>query len=155
MDLRAEEIINQPYASVQKALLAAPGKWLPNLADDAGKRLITELAIQIRRAQVARAVEVEVAPPTIFPDRSEMEISWKAASMPSLFPDLRGRFELAAVDAGRSRLSFEASYEPPGRLAGQLGDQALMHRVAEASVREFLLRTADALGRRAKAFKQG
>jgi hypothetical protein len=63
MDLRAEEIINQPYASVQKALLAAPGKWLPNLADDAGKRLITELAIQIGRAQMARAVEVEVAPP--------------------------------------------------------------------------------------------
>jgi hypothetical protein len=26
MDLRAEEIINQPYASVQKALLPTPGK---------------------------------------------------------------------------------------------------------------------------------
>jgi hypothetical protein len=154
MDLRAEEIINQPYASVQKALLAAPGKWLPSLADDAGKRLITELAIQIGRARAAHEVEVEVTPPTIFPDRSEIFISWKAASMPSLFPELRGLFKLAVVDAGRSRLSFEASYEPPGRLAGKLGDQALMHRVAEASVREFVLLTADALGRRAKAFKQ-
>jgi hypothetical protein len=155
MDLRAEQIINQPYASVQKALLAAPGKWLPNLADDAGKRLVAELAIQIGRARVAHAVEVEVAPPTIFPDRSEIFLSWKAAGVPSLFPALRGRFELVAVDAGRSRLSFEASYEPPGGLAGQLGDQALMHRVAEASVREFVLRTAEALGRRAKPFKQG
>jgi hypothetical protein len=154
MDLREEEIINQPYASVQKALLADPGKWLPSLADDAGKRLVTDLAVQIGRARVARSVEVEVAPPTIYPDRSEMEISWKAAGMPSLFPELRGRFELAAVDAGRSRLSFEASYEPPGRLAGQLVDQAMMHRVAEASVREFVLRTAQALGRRANAFKQ-
>jgi ribosome-associated toxin RatA of RatAB toxin-antitoxin module len=103
---------------------------------------------------VARSVEVEVAPPTIYPDRSEMEISWRAAGMPSLFPELRGRFELAAVDAGRSRLSFEASYEPPGRLAGQLVDRAMLHRVAEASVREFVLRTAQALGRRANAFKQ-
>jgi ribosome-associated toxin RatA of RatAB toxin-antitoxin module len=74
--------------------------------------------------------------------------------MHSLFPELRGLFKLAGVDARRSRLSFEASYEPPGRLAGQLVDQALMHRVAEASVREFVLRTAQALGRRAKAIEQ-
>ncbi|MDP9248777.1 MAG: hypothetical protein M3O95_11920 [Candidatus Dormibacteraeota bacterium] len=154
MDLRVEEIIDQPYASVQKALLADPGKWLPSLANDAGKRLITELAVHIGSARVARTVEVEVAPPTIYPDRSEIFISWKSAGMPSLFPELRGQFELAAVEAGRSRLSFEASYEPPGRLAGQLVDQALMHRVAEASVREFVLRTAEALGRRAKAVKQ-
>jgi hypothetical protein len=155
MDLRAEEIINQPYASAQKALLAAPGKWVLSFGVDASKRLIAELAIQIGRARAAREVEVEVTPPTIFPDRSEIFISWKAASMPSLFPELRGLFKLAVVDAGRSRLSFEASYEPPERLAGKLGDQALMHRIAEASVREFVLRTADALGRRAKAFKQG
>ena len=129
MDLHAEEIINQPYASVQKALLADPGKWLPSLADDAGKRLITELAVQIGSARVARAVEVEVAPPTIHPDRSEIFISWKAAGMPSLFPELAGLFELVAVDARRSRLSFKASYDPPGGLAGQLGDQALMHCV--------------------------
>jgi hypothetical protein len=140
MDLRAEEIIDEPYALVQKALLADPGKWLPSLADDAGKRLVTELAVHIGGVRVARAVEVEVAPPTIYPDRSEIFISWKAASMPSLFPELDGLFELVAVDARRSRLSFEASYEPPGRLAGQLGDQALMHRVAEAPVREFVLR---------------
>jgi hypothetical protein len=99
MDLRAEEIINQPYAAVQKALLADPGKWLPSLADDAGKRLITELAVQMGRARVARTVEVEVAPPTIYPDRSEIFISWKAAGMPSLFPELAGLFELVAVDA--------------------------------------------------------
>jgi hypothetical protein len=154
VDLRAEEIIDQPYASVQKALLADPGKWLPNLADDAGKRLITEIGVQIGSAWVARAIEVEVAPPTIYPDRSEIFISWKAAGMPSLFPELRGLLELAAVDAARSRLSFEASYEPPGRLAGQLVNQALMHRVAEASVRKFVLRTARALGRRANTFKQ-
>jgi len=154
MDLRVEEIIDQPYVSVQKALLADPGKWLPSLANDAGKRLITELAVRIGSARVARAVEVEVAPPTIYPDRSEIFISWKAASMPSLFPELRGLFKLAGVDSRRSRLSFEASYEPPGRLAGQLVDQALMHRVAEASVREFVLRTAQALGRRAQAIEQ-
>jgi hypothetical protein len=63
MDLRVEEIIEQPYASVQKALLADPGKWLPSLANDAWKRLITELAVRIGSARVARAVEVEVAPP--------------------------------------------------------------------------------------------
>jgi hypothetical protein len=155
MDLRAEEIINEPYALVQMALLADPWKWLPSLADDAGKRLVTELAVHIAGVRVARAVEVEVAPPTIYPDRSEIFISWKAASMPSLFPELGGLFKLVAVDARRSRLSFEASYEPPGRLAGQLGDQALMHRVTEASVREFVLRTAQALGRRANTVDQG
>src|ERR1700737_3564851 len=104
MDLRTEEILGQPYELVQKGFLADPGKWLPSLADDAGKRLITELAIQIGRARVARAVEVEVAPPTIYPDRAEIDISWKAAGMPSLFPELDGRFELVAVDARRSRL---------------------------------------------------
>jgi hypothetical protein len=58
-------------------------------------------------------------------------------------------FELVAVGPAQSRLSFEASYDPPVGALGQLADWALMHRVAEASVREFVLRTAGSLRSRA------
>jgi hypothetical protein len=45
MDVRIEETIDQPYASVLQAMLGDSGKWLPGLARDAANRLVTDLAL--------------------------------------------------------------------------------------------------------------
>jgi hypothetical protein len=53
-----------------------------------------------------------------------------------MFPVMTGTVELAPVDARVTRLTVCGMYEPPfGRLGKHL-DDALMHRVADATVRE-------------------
>jgi hypothetical protein len=149
MDVRIEESIDQPYALVLQALLAEPGKWLPGLARDAADRLVTDLAVRVGNVRMARSIEVDVTPPTIYPDRCEICVAWKAAEDAAFFPELVGAFKLEHMSPPQSRLSFEATYEPPARVLGQLVDRTFMHRTAEASVREFVLRTARTLESRA------
>jgi hypothetical protein len=148
-DIEVEERIDQPFAFVLQAVLADSGRWLPGLARDSADRLVAELAVHAGRLRVARSVEVEVTPPTIYPGRCEICVAWKAAESAAFFPELGGVFELVAVGPAQSRLSFEASYDPPAGVLGQMADWALMHRVAEASVREFVRRTAESLQSRA------
>jgi len=149
MDVRIEETIDQPYALVLQAMLGDPGKWLPGLARDAADRLVTDLAVLVGNVRVARSVEVDVTPPTIYPDRCEICVAWKAAEDAAFFPGLTGAFKLEHMGPAQSRLSFDATYEPPARVLGQLVDRTFMHRTAEASVREFVLRTARTLEGRA------
>jgi len=149
MDVRIEETIDQPYALVLQAMLGDPGKWLPGLARDAADRLVTDLAVLVGNVRVARSVEVDVTPPTIYPDRCEICVAWKAAEDAAFFPGLTGAFKLEHMGPAQSRLSFDATYEPPARVLGQLVDRTFMHRTAEASVREFVLRTARTLESRA------
>jgi hypothetical protein len=134
---------------VLQAMLADHGKWLPDLARDAADRLVTDLALQVGNLRISRSVEVDVTPPTIYPDRCEICVAWKAAADAAFFPELAGAFELEHMGPAQSRLSFEASYEPPARVLGQLVDRTFMHRAAEGSVREFVLRTARTLETRA------
>jgi ribosome-associated toxin RatA of RatAB toxin-antitoxin module len=149
MDLRIEEAIDQPYALVLQAMLGDPGKWLPGLARDAADRLVTDLAVRVGNVRAARSVEVDVTPPTIYPDRCEICVAWKAAQDAALFPELTGTFKLEHMGPAQSRLSFEATYEPPASVLGQLVDRTFMHRTADVSVREFVLRTARMLESRA------
>jgi hypothetical protein len=149
MDVRIEETIDQPYALVLQAMLADHRNWLPGLARDAADRLVTDLAVQVGILRVARSVEVDLTPPTIYPDRCEIVVAWKAAEDAAFFPELAGAFTLKHMGPAQSRLSFEASYEPPAGVLGQLVDRTFMHRSAEGSVREFVLRTARTLESRA------
>jgi hypothetical protein len=149
IEVRIEETIDQPYAMVLQAVLTDPGTWLPGLARDAADQLVTDLAVQVGNLRLARSVAVDVTPPTIYPDRCEICVAWKAAEDAAFFPELAGAFELEHMGPEQSRLSFEASYEPPARVLGQLVDRTFMRRTAEASVREFVLRTARTLESRA------
>ena len=60
---------------------------------------------------------------------------------------MTGKVELAPVDAGVTRLTVCGMYEPPFGSLGKHLDDALMHRIAEATVREL----ADSIAKRLTA----
>jgi hypothetical protein len=154
MDVQAEQIIDEPYWLVRDALVADTFRWLPNLARDAEDRLSAELGLRVGSTRTVRSVNVEVQPPTIYPDRCELYITWKAATMSAFYPELTGTLQLRPAGPRQTRVSFQASYEPPGRALGRLADRALMHRVAEASIAEFLQTTARTLESGARSADQ-
>ncbi|HMK97435.1 MAG TPA: hypothetical protein VK425_07805, partial [Acidimicrobiales bacterium] len=74
-----------------------------------------------------------------------LSIKWQAAERPALFPVLEGDLELVPLGADRSRLILSASYVPPLGELGRRLDRAVLHRVAESTVRSFLRRLASSL----------
>jgi len=76
---------------------------------------------------------------------TEVPVTWKASFPEKLFPMMTGKVELAPVDGRITRLTVSGMYEPPlGRVGKEL-DDALMHRVAEATVRKLAETIAERL----------
>jgi hypothetical protein len=128
--------------------LASGGTWLAPLATAAGDDA-TSLLVRVGPARmgefVARTVLVRLGEPSARGDVVMVPIRWEDAQHPALFPVLDGDLEVAPLDVDRCRVVLYAAYRPPLRAVGRLIDDALLHRVAESTVRAFLHRAAQAL----------
>lgn len=136
-----------PADRLERALLASPEAWLPGLALEAharGERLLAEVGFG-ERVHVSRRVIVEVGQPLRRHTTTLLPIRWRPASATGLIPELDGDLEVAALTPAASQLSISARYTPPLGTVGAAIDRALLHRVAEATLKDFLDRTAEAL----------
>ena len=76
-----------------------------------------------------------------------MPITWKATVAKPFFPTFNGKVQLAPIDPTVTRLTVSGMYKPPlGRLGMEL-DEAVMHNVAEATVRGIAESISRQLGR--------
>jgi hypothetical protein len=145
-----------PFDEVERPLLTDPGSWLPGIANDAedrGERLLVEVGFEVSRdRRVDRAVHIEVGEPVSVPSSSTtLPIVWSAERGARAFPRLDADIEIAALGATRTQLSISARYRPPFGTVGRAIDKALMHRVAEATVKDFLDRVGERLELRSTA----
>jgi hypothetical protein len=124
--------INRPVEQCSAALERGPRTWFPRL--QAGNA--SAVGLRVAGISVRKRVTVQLGEPETKGAWTNVPISWKATFPEQLFPVLVGRLELIPVDPGVTRLTVSGMYEPPlGRL-GALIDDAVMHSVAEATVRE-------------------
>ncbi len=131
---------------VEEALLAEPGGWLPGLVEDVeqrGEALLGEVGLTSGRIQ--KRVKIELLDPIRFPSRTVLPMTWRAASKQSLFPVFEADVEVAELGSHRTQLAISARYRPPLGAVGAAIDRALLHRVAEAMVKDFLDRAGDKL----------
>lgn len=139
-----------PFAEAESRLLDAPARWLPGIleaAEDRGARLLADVGFSLGEdRRVEKQVEVGVGEAYRIPAKTLIPITWTATETGRLFPSLEADLELAALGARRSQLSISARYKPPLGLVGRAIDRALMHRVAEATIKDFLDRVVEAIG---------
>ncbi len=76
---------------------------------------------------------------TVFPLR------WTATGAAGLFPSLDADLEVASLRSGRTQLAMSARYVPPLGAVGRVIDRAVLSRVAEATLKDFLDRVADTI----------
>ena len=94
---------------------------------------------------MAREIRVTLGPPRDRGIAVVVPVSWQSSGLPALFPVLDGDVELLPRNPDYCRVSLFASYVPPfGQLGGQL-NRALLHHVAQSTVRSFLVRMAESL----------
>ena len=136
-----------PVDDVEQALSRDPREWLPGLAEQAnfrGDRLLAEVgfgeAIRLRRKVI-----VEMGRPIHTSSKSFFPLRWTASGHAGLFPSLDADIEVALLGSDRVQLAISARYIPPLGAVGRTIDRALLSRVAEATLKDFLDRVADAI----------
>ena len=134
--------INRSAGECAKALQRGPRTWFPHLGGD-GR---TDVGLRVAGISVRKRVTVELGEPEKKGSWTNVPITWKATFPEKLFPILTGRLELTPVEKDLTRLTLSGMYEPPLGKLGELIDDAVMHGVADATVREVAESIAKQLG---------
>ncbi|MHB1526380.1 MAG: hypothetical protein ACYCZN_08890 [Candidatus Dormibacteria bacterium] len=138
----------EAYEMIEPWLLDAPETWLPGLATSANRRgelLLTEVGFELGRYRVGKRVEMRFRPPLRTPGRTVLPMTWLATGPQALFPIFEGELELGALGSRCTQLVISVNYRPPLGSIGHTVDRFALHRFAEATIKDFLDRTGEAL----------
>ena len=150
--------LDDPFDRIEAALLADPSTWVPGMARAAGElgeRLLTEVGFAVDEdRRMDKEVEISFGQPYRSASATRLPMTWKATGAQRLFPLLEADLEVAGLGR-RTQLSISARYRPPMGPLGQVLDRALLHRVAEAALKDFLDRVGATIATRARAMAEG
>jgi hypothetical protein len=144
--------IPRPAVEVEEDILRSPSAWAAAAATGAesrGETLLAEVGFGANGGRLAKTVEMEFGPPVRFPSKTVLPMSWRSAGLDRLFPRLDADIEVAPLGPNRTQLSISARYDPPLGSVGKALDRAVLHRVAEATLKDFLDRAAGTLAAQA------
>lgn len=93
---------------------------------------------------VAKTVRLAIGNPI---NNGELVIpfSWEATGPTGLFPTMDAELILSGLAPRMTQITFRGSYQPPFGSLGEAIDKAVLHRVAEATVKHFVDRVGDAV----------
>jgi hypothetical protein len=132
--------IRRPIKELSAALLESPSSWFPK-----------SVGLHVAGIPVRKRVKVQFGEPAKTSTWAVIPISWTPTFGEKLFPVMNGKVDVSPVSNDETRLTVSGMYEPPlGRLGEQL-DEALMHNVAEGTVKELAELIAQRLEKAVKA----
>lgn len=143
-----------PARQVEHVMLDAPAEWLSTVAGEAQRRgdhLLTEVGVGPLGRSFSRQVSIQVGRPVRFPSMTSLPLTWEPLGLEGVLPRLEADIELGSLGEGRTQLAISARYRPPLGALGRTVDRVLLHRVAEATVKDFLDRVAERIRTREPA----
>ena len=139
--------VDRPFRKVESELLdrfEELGAWASEAYRD-GEDIRARMAVS-NAPLLAKEVSLNVGEPIRAHAHTTVPLMWDATGSPGLFPRMLADLVVAPLGSTRAQLTFRGSYDPPLGPVGEMLDRALLHRVAEASVKAFMDRIASALG---------
>ena len=127
--------------AVASVLRREPQAWLPMLVQDSSRRgleMVARVGLPVGPIRLDREVTVTVSAARQLGDTWVIPIAWTPTSLQSMVPSVDGDLEVSALGPERTQLAISARYQPPLGWLGALTDRALMRRVAEATMKDFL-----------------
>jgi hypothetical protein len=118
-----------------RLLAEAPRTWFPRLGSNGDSKV----GFRFAGVTVRKRVRLELGAPLKQGDWTEVPFTWRATFPERLFPVMVGKVELLPVDRNTTRLAVSGMYEPPLGKLGAMIDDAVMHGIAEATVKELAL----------------
>lgn len=129
--------------SCRPQLLGAPRHWLPEpITPLAGDRSFEMPVGPGAPAVISKRVELTVGEVAQTGDWLTIPVAWRATGPSELFPTFEGDLKLEPVDRAACRLEISGNYQPPLGTLGREIDAAVMHNVAEGTIRNFVEKVA-------------
>ncbi|HEX6299904.1 MAG TPA: hypothetical protein VF148_05540 [Acidimicrobiia bacterium] len=136
--------VDAPLARVEKSLervRSSLEEWA-DIAYREGEQLRARVGPS---ATVAHEVKLDIGTAEIHSSGLVYPIHWTAQGAGLLFPELNADLILSKAGLDTTVLTLKATYQPPLGVLGRLVDRALLGRVAEATVVDWMDRLSDAL----------
>jgi hypothetical protein len=148
MFLRAFMEIQVPAEGAAAVLRRLPQALVESFAVEAidhGHTVLTEVGFPMGAGRIGREVQIELGVPIDTPSRTWLPLNWQATSAGGLFPALEGELEAAPLGKNLTQIGLSARYKPPFGFVGSTLDRMFLHRIAEATVQDFVKRVGDAV----------
>jgi len=145
-EIRSYDYVNCPYERVRDALrqnalavfqtaTKAAASRAQSVAaelhvDFGGIGVKTDINISVRN--VEEKIDATSTPTT------RLLLEWEAATMPRLFPLMKGELSVYPLTSTETQLDFSGIYEPPFGAVGKTMNAIIGHRIAEVSVHRFV-----------------
>ncbi len=110
-----------------------------------GEELRARVGLGGKLPLLAKTVSLAVGRPVRTPHQTSIPLAWKATGPTALFPRMSADLTVARLGPDMTQLGFSGSYEAPLGAVGQKIDEALLHRIAEASVKSFVDQIVEAV----------
>ena len=145
--IRCYDYVNHPYERVRDALkknALAVFESATKTAASRAQSVAAELHIDFGGIGVKTDIKIfvkgveERASDTSSSPTTSLMLEWEAATMPRLFPLMKGELSLYPLTSTETQLDFSGVYEPPFGPLGKTMNAIAGHRIAEASVHRFV-----------------
>lgn len=145
-EIRCFDYVNHPYERVRDALKQNALTVFQSATKAAASRaqsIAAELHVDFGGIGVTTDIKIDVqsveekvvagsTPAT------RLLLKWGAATMPRLFPLMRGELSIYPLTSTETQLDFSGVYEPPFGAVGKTMNAIVGHRIAEVSVHRFI-----------------
>ena len=145
MFLRAFMEIRVPSHAAAAILRRLPIALMQSFASEAidhGHTVLAEVGFPLGMGRADKEDEIELGDTVETPSRTWISFSWRATRAGGIFPSLDGELEAAPLGRDLTQIGLSARYKPPFGFVGSTLDRMFLHRVAEATVQDFIRRIA-------------
>ncbi len=146
-EIRCFDYVNHPYERVRDALKQNALTVFQSATKAAASRaqsVAAELHVDFGGIGVKTDIKIDVqnveekAAPAGSTSVTRLLLEWEAATMPRLFPLMKGELSIYPLTSTETQLDFSGAYEPPFGAVGKTMNAIVLHRMAEASVHRFI-----------------
>ena len=146
-EIRCFDYVNHPYERVRDVLTQNALTVFQSATKTAASRarsIAAELHVDVGGIGVKTDIKIALkgvedqSTDAISIPTTRLLLEWEAATMPRLFPLMRGVLSLYPLTATETQLDFFGVYEPPFGAVGKTVNAMVGHRIAEVSVHRFV-----------------
>jgi hypothetical protein len=146
-EIRSYDYVNRPYERVRDALKQNALAVFQSATKAAASRahsVAAELHVDFGGIGVktdihisVKNIEEKIVDATSSPI-TRLLLEWEAATVPGLFPLMKGELSVYPLTSTETQLDFSGSYQPPFGAVGRTMNAIVGHRIAEVSVHRFV-----------------
>jgi hypothetical protein len=111
-------------------------------AESRAEEVAAGLHVKIAGFDVTKNVKINIQSCTEFETKAgkkmTLGLEWQAAENAGFFPSMTAQLDVYPITKTETQLDFHGQYEPPLGLMGKAIDAVVGHRIAEATVHQFV-----------------